>query len=371
MVNPTSVSEPDLTTQSKIRSDAIDVLKGLGIFFVVLNHCFARGSRKFLGIPVTDDFWLYAVNRTIHFAVPMFLFVSSLLLAQSLSRTWNPARYFYARWRKTAIPYLVASVAYSALFSGFPWNSADGWNRLGVQILTGKASFHLYFTVVLIQASVAIPLLVLWVGKKRFPWAAAFVVGVGLQVLIYWAQRQWLHWERPGSIILWYAVPLLLGLSIGLDPGAKASVRACRKWILLLVITSGFAYVATSVSVFSGRSASSDSINVAYAIYTGSLALWLWTLADKYPSGIARSMLNGLGRASLPLFLIHPAVMYALGGPKITAIIQSLPAPLFVFWLLTLFISFVLAKGILLTRVGRWVLGESFQLKRKNPTEMN
>ena len=131
------------------RDDAVDVIKGIGIFFVATNHCFSRTARKFLGVEVTEDLVLYAINRAIHFAVPVFLFVSCAMLARSFTARPDMRRYATARFRKTIVPYVVASILYYFLVFGTLWPPT--WPDLLARTATGRAHFHLYFTIVLIQ----------------------------------------------------------------------------------------------------------------------------------------------------------------------------------------------------------------------------
>lgn len=342
---------------ARVRSDAIDVLKGFGIFFVVLNHSFSRGSRKFLGAPVTEDATLYGINRAIHFAVPIFLFVSCALLTRSLVRSGNLGQYFQSRWRKTIVPYLIASVFYSWVFIGLPWMLEDGWTSFVRQVLTGKASFHLYFTVVLIQVSVAVPILVRLLKGRTLDWRLALAIGVVLQVAMYELQRRVFHWDRPGSIILWYLVPLLLGVAVGTIQDSASAIRPYAKRLAALTLLAGALYVFASTVHFRGVPGKSDIINGTYVLYTGFLALLLWTVVPDHPKGTVRQFLLALGRVSLPLFLVHPAVMYLIGGRRFTAAFSAMPGDIFWYWLTTLGLSYLAARLILATSVGRAVLG--------------
>lgn len=346
------------------RRDDIDVIKGFGIFFVVLNHCFARTSRKFGLTAVTEDSWLYFINRLIHFAVPIFLFVSCALLAQSVARKFDIRRYANSRWRKTVIPFLLASLFYWRLVNGSPLGSQDRFLELVLDTVSGKASFHLYFTVVLIQASVLVPVIVLFLKKlnggsnvPQLPWLPVLMIAAALQLVVFYAQREWWHLDRPGSLITWYLVPLLVGVTVGTQDFRSQASRF-RKLLLSFAVLFGLAYALVAVVSTDRWQASSDLINGTYVLYTGFLALALWLYADILPASKLRAGLADLGRRSLPLFLVHPAIMFALGGPKMTSLLLKLPFPGLWFWLLTLTLSYGFARIMFATRLGRAILGE-------------
>lgn len=340
------------------RSDTIDVLKGLGIFFVVTNHCFARTTRKFGANEVTDDFWLYWVNRFIHFAVPMFLFIACALLTRSLTKTWDLSSYSKSRWRKNVVPYLIASLGYTLLSAGTWTIDATFFRNLGVNILTGKGYFHLYFTVVLIQAAIAVPILVYFLKKGRLTWPIALATGLCLQLIFFVLQRELWRFERPGSLLVWYCVPVLLGLAVGTDKELTQRLHPHR-WVLLTSsILLGVIYSTISALPLKGVAISSDAINGAYSAYSGLLGISFWVLASEYPKGRIRTQLAELGRHSLPLFLIHPLLMHLLGGPRMTELLSRVPAAGVIYWICILVGSFALAKAILKTTIGRRAIGE-------------
>lgn len=338
------------------RLDSIDVLKGFGILFVVTNHCFARTTRKFAGSEVTDDSLLYFINRFIHFAVPLFLFVSCALLTSSLLKRYELGRYAKSRWRKNVVPYIIASLGYFGLMAGqVSAETAHGPYQFLEQLLTGKAYFHLYFTVVLIQAAVAVPIFVRFLRGRTLDWRWTLLVALALQWATFYFQRDVLQASRPGSLLIWYWVPLLLGLAVASDPGLKERLKPHRWQLLVGAIVLGVAY--SIVSVWDGSG--SDWINGFYALYTGILAITLWVSVDEFPRGWVRTLLAALGQISLPVFLVHPAIMHYLGGPRVTSWIGQLPGAGFWYWALVLGLSVLAARHILHFALGRYLLGES------------
>lgn len=341
------------------RNDAVDVLKGFGIFFVVANHCFARGTRKFSSIPgfsVETDAWHYGFNRLIHFAVPLFLFVTCALLTRSIARSGDLKRFAHSRWRKTVVPYLLATTVYHL------WYKSHGgieFQRWFSDVLWGSASFHLYFTLVTVQVSIAAPILV-WLSRKcKLDWVAMTAIAIALQMVAYWVQREHLQMARPASTIFWYMVPVLGGLAAGLDDKVRDSMFRAKGWLFSGAAMAAAAYVWFSIAKLIGHHATSDQINLSYALFTAFLAYGLWGISPKIPTGKFRRGLAWLGSLSLPLFLVHPIFMSLLGGPKGVSVFEAMPFPTFAYWIAVFVLSTGFAYGVMQTRFGRWILGSN------------
>jgi surface polysaccharide O-acyltransferase-like enzyme len=349
------------------RNEAIDVLKGIGITFVLLNHSFARGSRKFLGTSVTEDPILYAINRAIHFAVPVFLFISCALLARSLAKRFDIGKYAKSRARKTLVPYLVASLLYLLWANGNPLTSAWDWQRLGVNLLTGKSSFHLYFTVVLLQAGIAIPFFISLSNGRKWSIPVAFGAGIAAQLAVYSAQRAWFGWQNPGSVLLWYILPLVLGIAVGMDTRSTEKLRKQLPLLGAATLVGLVVYVWVSIGKFYGHPGTSDQINGSYAVFTATLSLFLWTVSSEWPKGIARAYFNAIGRVSLPVFLVHPFVMSLAGGPKLTNIFLAVPGGWVLYFLTIVSVSYAFAIGFSKLGIGRWVLGQGPLFSKLKP----
>lgn len=254
---------------------------------------------------------------------------------------------------------MVASLAYFLLSYWPDVTSIEALRDFVVQALTGKAYFHLYFTIVLIQASVLVPMLV-WLLKGRvIDWRYALLAAMGLQWVAFQLQREVFQVARPGSFIFWYMVPLFLGIAVGTDQGLRDRLKVRSASLLWTAIFLGLAYSWASIVHLYGWSASSDMINGLYSAYTGILAITLWVACDQYPKGFIRTFLSRLGRISLPLFLLHPAIMFLFGGPTLTTAIAAAPASGLIYWAGVLTVSYLCAIFALRLKFVRLILGES------------
>ena len=111
-------------------------------------------------LPQGSPEWLLlaAANRTLHFAVPAFLFMTTLVLGASFYREFRLGRYLRNRALRLLWPYLLWSGIY-LLFRYWDTGVFQP-ERLLHQLLFGKAYFHLYFLVVALQLTLLLPFFV-------------------------------------------------------------------------------------------------------------------------------------------------------------------------------------------------------------------
>ncbi|MFC6800734.1 acyltransferase family protein [Deinococcus caeni] len=89
----------------------IDVFRGLTITEVVLHHTTGMALRYLTPGTLSHDA-VTVLNRTLHFAVPAFVFLSAVVLTRSLLRRFEPRRYFWRRLTRGGWPYLLWSALY-------------------------------------------------------------------------------------------------------------------------------------------------------------------------------------------------------------------------------------------------------------------
>ncbi|WP_309573175.1 acyltransferase, partial [Deinococcus sp.] len=207
--------EPRSTRRPSARA-SVDTFRGLTILEVIIHHSTGVALRH---LPRDSVFYLAAeiINRTLHFAVPAFVFLSALVLTRSLLRRYNLRRYAFRRSLRAAWPYVLWTALYALWYvwtgQREPTSIHDPaqWRSW---LLYGKASFHLYFLLIALEVYAVLPLLVL-VARRRPRIADTLLVGIPLQVGIYFLNRHVLHLQYPTSSVLWYILPLLLGVSVG------------------------------------------------------------------------------------------------------------------------------------------------------------
>ena len=135
----------------------LEVFRGLAILEVVLPHVTGRSLRE---LPQGSPEWLLlaAAIPTLHFAVPDFHFMPTLVLGASFYREFRLGRYLRNRALRLLWPYLLWSGIY-LLFRYWDTGVFQP-ERLLHQLLFGKAYFHLYFLVVALQLTLLLPFFV-------------------------------------------------------------------------------------------------------------------------------------------------------------------------------------------------------------------
>lgn len=113
---------------------------------------------------------LGTVFNLVKFSVPAFIFISGLVMVYNYSHKINPLNFYRKRWKEICIPYLLWSLIY---FTYYHWNSSGGvytGRDLLYNLLTGSASYHLWFVILIMQWYLVFPLLVpffRWMGERK------------------------------------------------------------------------------------------------------------------------------------------------------------------------------------------------------------
>jgi len=261
----------------------------------------------------------------------------------------NWKRFYARRIQRTLVPYVVWSLLY-VLFRYFVMR-AEGDLRpvelaspfLGMETLPkllvpagliglliwGKAYYHIYFMVVLLQFSVLFPGLLHFVQRVRLPFVGIVGVGLAIQYVCFVLQNRVLHMRYPGSTILWYMAPVIVGIWIGVRWREWGDVWVRWRIAIGLLAAGGLgAYLPLALAHFRHDPIPSMPYNMGISAYCLGIALLLLALSQRIARmpRLAR-LIQPIGDRSIVFFLIHPMVLYMLGGPRITAAFAALPAP--------------------------------------------
>ena len=146
---PSPTSVPSAANPSD-RLSAVDVFRGLTILEVVGHHASGLALRHATPGSLTHEA-LTVLNRTLHFAVPAFVFLSCVVLTNSLLRRFEPRQYYWRRLTRGGWPYLLWSVLY---ILWYVWTgqreeaSLEDSQRWWTWLAYGKVRYHLYFLLV-------------------------------------------------------------------------------------------------------------------------------------------------------------------------------------------------------------------------------
>ena len=313
--NRRDLEEHQLSPQAKgARDEAFDIAKGVGIVAVVGLHLSSRSASLFYK-PFDGAWWVLKwINLFLNFCVPLFLLISAVLLARSLSRSlatlpggtalrpsrsgrveesgsangsvW--ARYALRRIRSVLLPLLIWSAIFwllrayvrhdaAVMRPGF-WGDLKG--RL-MDLAFGKAEFHLYFLSVLAQFCLVLAFLVLLFRRGRTNIWHALLIATLLQGAAFALQKV-VRFEWPGATVFWYLSILIPGVWVGMNWPEWPEVRrrTWAAWILLAIL--GFAVFGYDSALDLEKQATNGTLtnaaSSAYALGISFLILALLTL---------------------------------------------------------------------------------------------
>ncbi|HEX2864503.1 MAG TPA: acyltransferase family protein [Deinococcales bacterium] len=295
------------------RLGAIDLFKGLAILEVLTHHVSANALSRL--DPGSLAFFLVALgNRALHFAVPAFLFMTALVFMRSAMRpTWSVRDFYWSRVVKSLVPYLLWSGFYMLLrVRTTSLSLADlDLNQVWFWVLNGKASYHLYFLVVALQFYALFPLLVpLFRRRPSFPVVAAGALAV--QLALYWANRLAWHAVFPGSLVIWYVIPIALGLHVGSVFETFGTWWNRNAKFVALAAVAGFSgYLPLAYQALLGLPVNTFAHEAFTWLFTSSCAILLFGFASFLArrNGPVIAGLRVLGQNSLQVYLLHPAVI--------------------------------------------------------------
>jgi len=142
----------------KERIAEIESLRGIAFAAVVLQHSIAHFSL----VPesgLEDGVLLAILLMASKFAVPLFIFITGMVLFYNTGEQLKYGRFMQKRLTDVITPYVVWSLVYFTLtpqgWAGFGWNDLPG---LGLKLLTGKTTSHFWYIIMLIQFYLLFPL---------------------------------------------------------------------------------------------------------------------------------------------------------------------------------------------------------------------
>lgn len=361
-VSAPAVTVPERRSDAGARLPAIDVFRGMAIIAVVAHHLTGLALRQ-AEAGSTLSTAIAVINRSLHFVVPAFVFMTALVLTRSAMRRLDLGKYYAARIRTALLPYLLWTVLY-VLFRVVthqdPLAALADPARWQVWLQYGKGYFHLYFLLIVLQFYLVLPLLLpLW--RRRWPFLAVIVVAFGLQFLVFWLNRTGvLNFRFPGTMALWYVPALTLGMYFGANEGAFEALWARWRWWFVGAAVLALAwYVPVAVTLLEGGRVSSVTYSAANWTFTAAAVLALFGLAQVLAPFQTRwrGLLVYLGTVSLQIYLLHPAVLWFLERLGFPGRPVAFLGVLAVYGLIALGIPVLIARLLEGRALSRWLFG--------------
>jgi peptidoglycan/LPS O-acetylase OafA/YrhL len=302
--------------QRKEKITALDFVRAVAILGVLIIHSTANGT--LFGTPgSTTQQLMKWPNYMSPFAVPVFLFLSGLVLFYNYEAGWSPRRivaFFRKRLVGILLPYVLISLFYHAVYGYFYSHDLGNLHVLISQLLTGSASYHLYFMIILFQFYLLFPFIMsalsLW--PKLKPWFGLLMIGVQA----YFVYRLLFVHYIPGVQGYWmnYWIYFFLGGYAGLYYERLKPWLLKGRWLLVLtalaigVYRAGFAiYKPEAIGHLAG-----DTLFRLYGLICA-FAFLAVGIGWQGSGNRIKAVFNSLGRNSFGIYLIHPFFQTAFG----------------------------------------------------------
>lgn len=287
------------------------------------------------------------VIDALHFTREVFLSVTAFVMVYVYGRRPFPVWTF---WRKRGLgvllPYIFWSLVY--VWIGAPHNPVQAWLWTAlVDILTGTASFQLYFILLSIEFYLALPLFLPALRRlgERHPWR--LLIGSGaLQLVLLYVDHNYVETgpftgTQLGQLINSYQASFLplyqfyavLGGLAALHAGRlRPFVRQHSRLVLTAsVLGLGALWLRYGIGALVDHQ--SDAFNTSVfqpvmVFYSAAAALFLYWLGVTWASSRPASAPRGqrfwslLSDASFGIYLIHPLIL----NPIVSDLAPRLPA---------------------------------------------
>ncbi|MGI8687286.1 MAG: acyltransferase [Thermomicrobiales bacterium] len=381
----------------------VDPLRGVTAIIVVAVHVLLFvnfGWRSPSSIHIQN-----AVLATIRFTRNVFMFITAFTLVYVYyGKPFSLKRFWSRRSVGVLLPYCLWSVAYAWLNT--PQPSVARFARVvGIDLLTGQASYQLYYIGVTLQFYLLLPLFLLVLRRvARWPWQT-LTVSFLVQWFLLYADYHYLqtgvvkpaHWMatllayRQNCALLYPFYFVLGGMAAIHLSRAKSVLLRRGRWALigfvamLVVVLAHFALqVWGEQQPLSYVNAPVQPIILFYSVPAIIFMCWLaclWGAHLDHRTGTPPGyrFWKELSEASFGIYLLHAAVLTAVANWVLPIVPLAWPGALRVFsvWLLaataTVALSAMLAHLPVLSRlVGRMrVMPGGISLRRTRAVDWN
>jgi peptidoglycan/LPS O-acetylase OafA/YrhL len=291
-----------------------------------------------------------AVLTLLHFTREAFFFLTTLVLTHTYRRRPLLVREFWPRrFHLVGVPYAVWTVAYASpdvlrvARAGRPGAAVQ---RLGYDLISGNAWYHLYFLLVTLQVYLLFPALLALVRRTAGHHGILLAASAGIQVLILVE----IIFERPPPhcVLLWrYAHVIFLTYEFWIVAGAVAALHAdaVRGWLSrhfglsLLIGLAGAAAAEAWYCLARWRGQAPFTASSVFApimvVWGSAVIILLFGLGARWATGHrparAEALVNRGSDISFGVYLVHPAILAGV----VALVPDAVPAPLSTLLVLT------------------------------------
>jgi surface polysaccharide O-acyltransferase-like enzyme len=294
------------------RSLELDMLRGAGTLSVIVLHASA-GPLTEQSVLGQASWMLLVPNVTARFAVPVFVILSGMGLTLSARRNEDYPRFLWRRLSKILPAYVAWSLIYTWLL---PTHESLSARTLLTDLITGRASHHLYFVPAIVRLYLLYPI-VSYVAQA-VPWGVAGCCALSWSML--WLSPLLarvplgalvddvlpLHWLGYFAFGIWLARTRSPDQRTAMPRERAAALRRAQALAPLVAIASLGCMLAI-VHRVAGQSADIDvALDAAVPlILPYSIAVVLWSTGLAFCDGRLARFLTFVSEHSYAVYLCH------------------------------------------------------------------
>src|SRR3989441_1485442 len=338
----------------------LDLMRPVTAVTVVAVHVLA--FTQFLNHTTTGVQVQNGIITSVHFTRDVFMFITALALTYVyFGRPFSGKRFWAKRSIGILVPYCIWSIAYTWVNTS--QHSPAAFAKLALfNILTGNASYQLYYILLTIQLYLVLPLFLLFLKHiRQHPWRA-LSISFALQVLLMYADYRYLQQGTLASSGVWQVVEafqdrflltyqfyfILGGLAALSLQQERAFVLRYGKWIVggfVLALAALWVHFLLQVDVYhESLSYATSVLQPMMVFYSPVVIMLLCWLACRWASRTDRQghpkgyrFWHTLSDASFGIYLVHVFILTALLQWVVPLMPEAWPVALRVFftWFLT------------------------------------
>ena len=334
-----------LVEEQKTHNQVLDVLRFISILAVVLIHTTTR-TIEMTGNDLQHIPWTLFLNQASRFAVPLFFMISGFVLELNYSFATSYGAYLKKRIKRILIPYIFWSFIY--YFFVYKQHQVNFFSTL----LTGSASYQLYFIPTLLVFYIIFPLLHKLYRIIANKWVMFFLGTLQIALLYYSYYIKPLPFFYPISIALLNYFIFFLGMFASHHEEDLVSVVKRWKYMLTPITIFLVGYI-----FWEGKSLYLKTHNYLffYSQWRPSIFFYTILLASSlyllfYQKKLPPFLIGTLARLSFFVFFVHVIVLETIWKTVGISVFQQTGGNIIehlwydpLFFALTAFFSFFIA----------------------------
>ncbi|MBT2687093.1 acyltransferase [Bacillus sp. ISL-47] len=314
--------------------DELQLARAFAIIAVLVVHSSSSGVTQ-----LPPDSTLFPVYNFLNIAgklgTPTFIMLSSFVLFYNYYHrklTFDLMKNFYKKRLKfILLPYVVFSMLYFGLtwYLYYDFTLQEAADNFLWKLSLGKAYPHLYFVFISVQLYVLFPLLILLFKKSAFLRKNAIWLGLVIQWLWVWANREYFQVPFKGSISLSYMSFYFVGAYLGIHYDAIIEKMKAKAYKIRTISILTFGYLVmlglyTSYMLFQRTGVYVDisehwpdwiNANMAeftwatHALFAGVMLFVLAHFLNDRISLKTKALFMEIGATSFGIYLVHPMLL--------------------------------------------------------------